>query len=251
MKIQLFSDLHVEFGHDYVPQWDGESEILLLAGDIHLAKKAENYSAFLMKLSSQGWDRIFLIAGNHEAYNYDYDKMLKEMPTIAATAGVEFLENDVVELTSDINLIAGTMWTDLSDPQVALMAKYEMNDYRIIRKLTRKLTPEDTTQMFFKFRDLLDNSLDPFKKNIVMTHTAPHEMSGAKEYKGDALNAAYYTDMSEHMPLVHTWIHGHMHNTSKYKVGDCQVLANPYGYHGGGYDMVNPDFDHGGMSFKV
>jgi len=32
----------------------------------------------------------------------------------------------------------------------------------------------------------------------------------------------------EHKPNV--WIHGHLHNTTLYKIGDTRIICNPLGY---------------------
>lgn len=259
MKFQLFSDLHAEFEHDYVPQWDGESEYLLLAGDIHITRKIDDYTAYMNKITSQGWKKVFFIAGNHEAYGSVYQQSITDLESIAEETGATFLNNDTISLGEDIYLIGGTMWTDLSGP-AGFFAEIQMNDYQRVKWYDgtdyHAMRVKNTTEMFFTFQAYLSGERERLPANakiVVMTHTSPHAGSGALEFKGDMLNAAYFTDMSghmsEHMPY---WVHGHMHNSSNYTTEEgTTVLCNPFGYHGQGYDLRNKDFDLLGVSFIV
>lgn len=246
MKFQLYSDLHLEFAHNTVPVWDGESDYLLLAGDIFVTKRPKSYSYILEDMAEAGgWKHIYLIAGNHEFYNNEWFKTLTVLEELDVE-GVTFLNNEFVVLDGVV-LFGGTMWTDLSDVVSAMHAQLRMNDYLIIRRNTRTLTAPDTTKEFETFKEALTDTLDFFTETpvVVMSHMAPHELSGATEYKGSELNAAYFTDMTEFMakPNLVAWVHGHMHNSSDYTVEGCRVMANPYGYHGQGFKEVNPNFD--------
>jgi len=259
MKFQLFSDIHAEFGHDFVPAWDGESSYLLLAGDIGLCSQYSAYKEFLLKCTTQGWEKVFIIAGNHESYGQVFQKSIEMMNNVEEDTGVIFLNNTCVPLGSDLVLIGGTMWTDLSSPVAGNAAQFNINDYRKIKWFDGKnyfrINAQITTKMHFQFRDFLTKTLDSLESEtraIVMTHTAPHITSSLEYYKCDALTMAYYTDMSSFFgPKVLTWVHGHMHNSSDYTIKGTRVLANPHGYYGFGYDERNPEFDKKGIGFEA
>jgi len=53
------------------------------------------------------------------------------------------------------------------------------------------------------------------------------------------------------MPYVDLWLHGHVHDSFDYQVGQCRVVANPAGYvlnrryaiDPSEYEFENPAFD--------
>lgn len=49
-------------------------------------------------------------------------------------------------------------------------------------------------------------------------------------YNGNQLNAAFVSDLSDLIPGVDLWLHGHVHDSFDYSVGRCRVVANPAGY---------------------
>jgi hypothetical protein len=75
---------------------------------------------------------------------------------------------------------------------------------------------------------------------VVVTHHAPHPGSIDKQYAGSVLNPGFCSDLSDLIwdcqPCM--WVHGHMHNSARYLVGDTQIVCNPRGY-----GSENPSFD--------
>jgi hypothetical protein len=79
-KIKVVSDLHLEcceHGHG-IPDL-GKGEVLILGGDILCARHFKKngplnriYSDFLNKCV-QNFDEVLYLAGNHEAYGYNYE----------------------------------------------------------------------------------------------------------------------------------------------------------------------------------
>ena len=65
---------------------------------------------------------------------------------------------------------------------------------------------------------------------MVITHHGPHPLSVHPRYAGDPVNAAFVSDLSELLPKADLWLHGHVHDSFDYKVGNCRVVANPLGY---------------------
>ncbi|MCX4026142.1 hypothetical protein [Spartinivicinus marinus] len=66
-------------------------------------------------------------------------------------------------------------------------------------------------------------------------------MSAPAHKREDITTAAYVSDLEililRHQPTC--WIHGHLHNSVDYKLGNCRILCNPKGYPG----EENPHFD--------
>jgi Icc-related predicted phosphoesterase len=67
---------------------------------------------------------------------------------------------------------------------------------------------------------------------VVVTHHLPHARSVPARFKGDLLNAAYASDLSqvieEQQPAL--WVHGHTHDSAEYLIGNTRVICNPRGY---------------------
>ena len=78
---------------------------------------------------------------------------------------------------------------------------------------------------------------DPFDgTTVVITHHTPSPKSVHPRYAGDALNAAFSSNL-EHLMIGSKapalWIHGHTHDSYDYVVNGCtRVVANPRGYTG-------------------
>jgi Icc-related predicted phosphoesterase len=79
------------------------------------------------------------------------------------------------------------------------------------------------------------------EKVVIATHHAPSECSSALKFRNDPVTAGFASNLEKFAEeYVDLWIHGHMHNNSWYKIGNCQVIANPRGYKP---PIENPNFD--------
>ena len=259
MKVKVVSDLHLEcceHGHG-VPDL-GEGEVLILGGDILCARHFKKdgplrkvYGDFLKKCADNfAW--VLYIAGNHEAYGYNYEgtwDVLKEnLPE-----GIHLMEDSVVKI-SDWVFIGSTFWTDFRNENALEMmeAAQCMNDYKVIRITPkyRKMNPDDTLSFHKKSKQFLLDQLELFKnqKIWVLTHHGPSYQSVHEKFKrGGIANGAYVSDLDglilDH-PEIQVWSHGHTHTSFDYKIGDCRVVCNPRGYYNGYNNAdLNIDFD--------
>ena len=148
-----------------------------------------------------------------------------------------------------MNFIGTTLWTDfeiLGDPRLAgYQCQQVMMDYKKIRKLPgySKIRSLDTA-LYHKFaKSWLEKELERLEgqKNIVVTHHGPSMQSVPAYYQEDIITSAYVSDL-EQLILAYqpnAWIHGHLHNSSDYRIGKTRVLCNPKGYS----SELNLDFD--------
>jgi Icc-related predicted phosphoesterase len=67
---------------------------------------------------------------------------------------------------------------------------------------------------------------------VVVTHHGPQWLSVHPRYRADLLTAAFVSDLSalimDFQPNL--WVHGHVHSSFDYSVGQTRVLCNPHGY---------------------
>ena len=108
MKIQLYSDLHIEFiGHYTIPKLD--SDLIVLAGDIDVGMHGIEWAEELTKIHKKP---VIYIAGNHEYYKHDYFELTQSFRNYAAQYDkLHFLEKDELIIGS-VRILGTTLWTN-------------------------------------------------------------------------------------------------------------------------------------------
>lgn len=259
MKVRVISDLHLEMceqGHG-VPDL-GEGNVLILGGDIlcarHFKKDGALHKVYddFLEQCVQNFDEILYIAGNHEAYGYNYEgswEVLKE----SLPSKVNLLENDFMKI-KDWIFIGATLWTDFRNENALEMmeAAQCMNDYKTIRITPkyRKMNPEDTLGFHKNSKNYIHQKLEEFKdENVwILTHHGPSYQSVHEKYRTAGIaNGAYVSNLDDFIldhPQIKYWSHGHTHESFDYYIGNCRVLCNPRGYYNG-YNTrgLNPNFN--------
>ena len=234
MKIQLASDLHLEFLARRFPgeriiQPAAGADLLVLAGDIHNSTLA--VGAF------DDWPvPVLYLAGNHEFYGNTWQKTRDELRSSCAGTNITFLDNDAIEFNG-VRFLGCTLWTDFrlagyTQSQNMNAVEQGLNDYYVIHKQLGVLRAQDTLENHEQSRCWLEAELaKPWAgKTVVVTHHGPHPNSIHPRYVGDRINAGFVSDLT---PLLHKtdlWLHGHVHDSFDYQVDRCRVVANPAGY---------------------
>ena len=264
MIIHLVSDLHLEFGYQEMPGGD----VLILAGDICEARTLRTdfhktklinrvpgafkaYDFFYSECVK--YKKVFMVMGNHEHYHGDvnrsYDIIRK---TFKHLSNLYVMDNEV-RVIDDITFVGGTLWTDMNkkDPSTLYSIKGVMNDFRIIKNSSRKVTfkdeakkfhervalfcPEDTVEDHKAMITFIDETTkDSTKKYVVVGHHSPSKASTHPRYKEEwMMNGAYSSDLSEFIldrPQIKLWTHGHTHDPYDYMIGSTRIVCNPRGY---------------------
>jgi len=241
MKIQLFSDLHLEF-EGYQVSLDS-ADVLVFAGDIEVGL---NGVRWLEALETN--KPIIYVLGNHEYYKNTYPKLISEIKQEISKSNIHFLENECVEIDG-VNFHGCTLWTNFElfgDPKIAgYESQQVMTDFKKIRRFPgySKLRAIDVSMIHNKSLKWLANSLaNSGGANVVVTHHAPSIKSVLERYKTDIITSAYASNLEDFITEFNPdlWLHGHVHNSSDYKIGGCRVVCNPRGYKG----EFNPDFEN-------
>jgi len=235
MKVQVASDLHLEFLGKLFP---GErlispapdADLLVLAGDIANGIEA-------IKLFRDWPVPVLYLAGNHELYGHSIEQVRIDLRKAAHGTRITFLDNDTADF-GGVRFLGSTLWTDYrlerNRTQRELMehAELRLSDHFSISCSDGKFTTAKALAEHELARAWLTRELDsPYDgKSVVVTHHGPHRLSVHPRYVGNPVNAAFVSDLSELLPKVDLWIHGHVHDSFDYKVGNCSVVANPSGY---------------------
>lgn len=275
MKIQLVSDLHLEFSDINIQNQNG-ADVLILSGDICVAQDfhdhpmpatpytpeiirtlgsrqflAQQFRDFFKRVSFQ-FPHVIYVMGNHEHYGGKFDCSASYMQhefTTMGLANVHLIDNSMKEING-VHFVGGTLWTDMNNYDALTLYNIEhmMNDFRVIRIANqnfKKFLPKRAAEEHFKTKMYIDvvlRDLPDDAKVVVVGHHAPSHLSIAEKYKQDQLmNGGYASNLSEFIldhPKIKVWTHGHMHQCFDYVIGDTRVICNPRGY-----NDENPAFD--------
>jgi len=227
VRINYFSDVHLEFGRQEHP--DNDADIVIAAGDIGIGRQGVNWLKNIEK-------PVIYIAGNHEFYTHEYKRTLNMLRNSCADSNIYFLEKNVLYLDG-VRFLGCTLWTDLlaAGEEKAKELGMRLNDFRTIRFKNESFDQANFTQLHRRSRLWLENELEnPYDgKTIVITHHAPLRWSW-KETNNDLKKIAYCNnlDLLFEKHDITAWFHGHIHSINDYKISGTRVLTNTRGYHG-------------------
>jgi len=238
------SDLHLEFGElDVAVGEDEQNTTLVLAGDIGIAHQPDVYVGFFTKMSNR-FKHIIYIMGNHEHYRGKFPLTLSILQDkLKSLSNVSVVDKDTV-IVDGVAFVCATLWTDFDggNPMSMWYAKTGMNDFKLIRTgpksepWRRKFGPEDAFVDFTHAKDFIFKEIPKQKEMgnsvMVVTHHAPSHESSAPEWRNADTAGAYASVLVDEILAAEpdVWVHGHMHSTSDYMIGNTRILANPFGY---------------------
>ena len=107
MKIQVISDLHLEF-HNPLPELAEGADVIVCAGDL------APIGSGAVRYASEEWadaGHILYVPGNHEFYGTDIDRARKQLAEECATHGITLLDPDAIVIDA-VHFICATLWTD-------------------------------------------------------------------------------------------------------------------------------------------
>ena len=247
MKVQIFSDLHVDVAPIKPIKILDEVDAVIVAGDTcEGAVQAFEHLRRFVPLPIP----VLMVLGNHEYYRRFIPEELALARDIASNSNVHLLDNDAVVL-GGIRFIGATLWTDYrvfdEARQVLAMSACAggLNDHRLIGFQKRpwlRFRPQQALQLHQHSRFYLEEVLGTAfaGPTVVITHHAPHRGSIHPRFANDVLTAAFVSDLA---PVIEAyqpalWVHGHVHHSFDYMVGATRVLCNSHGYGG-----ENPEFN--------
>lgn len=268
MKLQIMSDLHMEFRDPPVIKNAG-ADALVLAGDICLAyhlhrhpitnlmhnnaengNKAARYRHFFEQVSHE-FETVYYVMGNHEHYSGRWNDTANWLREALEPWNNIILMDDTWINVGNTRIIGTSLWTSLNnqDPLTMMHVKGNMNDYYSITiersGVYHKLRPIDTFNAHQRAVEFIKEGVRGWDGDVVVLgHHAPSKQSIHERYANQyQMNGAFVSDLDDYIidhPSIKLWVHGHVHNPWDYKIGDTRIVCNPYGYPGEQTDF-NPE----------
>lgn len=233
MRLHILSDLHQEFGEVPVPRVD--CDCVVLAGDV--STKTNGLKWILRNFTDMP---VIYLCGNHEYYGENYPSLLDKLRDMACGTNVHVLENEAVTI-SGIRFFGCTLWTDMAlmgDWELGCMAAGAvMNDYKRIRNSTlgyKRLSPRTTRHAHLVSVQAMRAFLEAgdSRSSVIITHHAPSLRSLPDHRRSEEISCAYASDLEsliiQYQPQL--WVHGHIHHSNDFQIGETRVLANPRAY---------------------
>jgi len=245
MKIQAFSDLHLEFKPAdvelelWIPDISPQANVVVLAGDI--ATRPELAAAYLKTIPQR--IPVVYILGNHEYY-YNHlgiaSKYREAVNEINATreTPIHFLDNESACI-DNVLFFGSTLWTDFDKQRAILSALQVMNDFDLIHLEANScelINPYDIILLYRKavqdLRTFFRVTRDPAQKRIIVTHHSPSFSLVDNTFRESIINGCYFSDLDslidEESPDF--WIYGHCHRHKVSEVYRTVTICNPLGY---------------------
>ncbi|MGJ9416735.1 metallophosphoesterase [Massilia sp. CMS3.1] len=258
MRIQLFSDLHLERYPAFQPEIAPGIDVVVLAGDIGSYQPGsrltgtdfglERFAPALGVTKAQ----VLFIPGNHEFDGLDFNVTYERLRATCARLGIVWLDRETVVI-DHVRFVGTTLWSDFD----ALASGHELTKQlqlrdKAIRAANYYLSKNTTLRhgepvladgwraMALDCQAWLRAALaEPFDGvTVAVTHFAPSLKSADPRYGVTPGTAGFCNSLDALLPLAGLWMHGHLHCLNDYvatgvengRPWSCRVVANPLGY---------------------
>ncbi len=240
MRIQILSDLHLEFEGNSIPPLAPEADAIILAGDLapvcthRIAEIAERWSAA---------GHILYVPGNHEFYGSEIGEARQELAQACGRYGITLLDPGAITI-GGVRFIGATLWTDFrldggasGEAWAHIEVGRALSDFvGAIRLGHGFLSTYETARRHSQERAFIERELEAVRHSdhaaVVITHHAPSPKCIRPQFEHSRLNPGFASDLDKLIERFQPrlWIHGHMHSRIEEMLGETRVVANPYGY---------------------
>lgn len=246
MKIQVFSDVHLEAYHDPAMIWNfvkPKAKVAVVAGDIHSRK----FELAVAEIATK-FEQVICVMGNHEWYGRD----ISWRPDVSMMPpNVHVLDRGTYEYKDTI-FIGVTLWTDFKgqNPIVRHACRDMINDFRVIRcnDYQSRFGTTEAIDLHMKDRAFIKMMVEKYrnydnKKIVVISHFMPSYQCVHPKWKAnpgtDTLNWYFSAQCDDLLAMegINLWICGHTHDTIDSKFYGTRLVCNPLGY-----PKENPDY---------
>jgi hypothetical protein len=239
MRLQLFSDLHLEFSGGWFPKAAPDATHLVLVGDVG------HEPDWILQFGD--WPvPVIYVPGNHEYDKADYDDTRIEIQEVCAQAGLLLLDRSTLEIvdpedsTRTIRFVGTTRWCDFDLLGKGQRDRCMESAQRYLRhtgvsRYGRMLDAAGVRDIGLLEREWLETTLqEPFNgPTVAITHFGPSGKSCDPRYGLAPGTASFCNADDDLFQYVDLWLHGHLHCPHDYKIDNARktrVVCNPRGY---------------------
>ena len=242
MIIKYFSDLHMEFmdRHDqmnFIDHLIGDDtpDIMVCAGDLAVGKETIKWLGYIDK---EVQVPFIFVSGNHEYYSGQKSVLDEEFRQAQKNfKNVHILIQDTFKHMG-ITFAGSSGWWDTP-------MKHHLNALNDFSRIYDIRVNSNGTDWGIADRRFFEKTLQTTERVICVSHNAPSWKSILPQFMNSDINECFANKwdkmIRKHQPIA--WIHGHMHNTIEYRIGETEIMCNPYGYDG---HETNDDFSWNG-----
>lgn len=235
-RMQYMSDLHLE-RTQYQLAIPRAADTLILAGDIGRFCDFEAYAAFIRR-QCDSFDRVLLVAGNHEFYGSSREEGLRAAETLVADPSMDdklvFLNRTRYAIPGheEVVVLGCTLQSHIGPDCTRLS-----NDFRRIGGWTvEKHNAEHRRDLDWLRQSLKEIAqAEPEKRVVIVTHYAPaFERTCHPQHERNAASPCFCSDTLsalrgwEGADQVVYWVFGHTHWNARFECGGTTVVSNQY-----------------------
>ncbi len=235
MKIQICSDLHLEFkkNKDWLQKNPliPKGEILIIAGDTYHLDKNFAKLDFIQKVS-QEFEKVYIVPGNHEYYGgYDVSNSLDTM--CKQVKDNVFIVNNYQAEIKGVTFIFSTMWSRVEKNIFEI--EHGVTDFFKIKFQEKQFTANHFNQIHEASFQFISKAVQSKGKKVVITHHLPTYDCMSKEFKKSVFNEAFCVEKKEFILKneIDYWIFGHSHrDLGEVTIASTKIVSNQLGYVG-------------------
>lgn len=219
MKVQIYSDLHIERKKKYL-KIKKLADILILAGDINNieSKRFDNFFKYLIECE---YKYIIYVLGNHEFYcKSTYDKTLeKYREYFDQYDNIFLLENNKITIDG-YTFLGSTFWSKCEKDIIK-----ELNDFYF-------MSYEKYLELNKTAEEYIFSNIDNDTINVLITHFPLINKNIAHpKYSESILNNYFSNNMLHKMnDKIKICIHGHTHFSCDFIYNNIRFISNQCGY---------------------
>jgi predicted phosphodiesterase len=224
MKIQILSDIHLDFSknfnfmRNFLENQKCKADVLILAGDTmpFVDRKKIHKIYNLMK----DYDIVLEIPGNHEYYH---------SPIVPENFKYKEIDGNIIRLNNEVythcsvRFICSTLWS-----HTTVTSSEFLNDFIVIKNMTVM----EYNRLHDECRRFIKESKkeDWDGKTVVITHHLPSWKCIHDNFLDNPINDCYASHCEDLLEGVDLWVHGHSHNPYDQIINGTRVVRNPLGY---------------------
>jgi Icc-related predicted phosphoesterase len=221
LKIQLISDLHLEFhrdhGREFISELPVVGDVLVIAGDMcPILDGTDTWRSAMVALLEK-FPHVVYVPGNHDYFGSSFAAVGDFLPMFARGRNMSVLVNQR-RIIQGVPFIGTTLWYGAETHGMLSCDAYNIADSQLIHPMN------------MLGREFLAAEVQA--DDVVVTHHLPSYGSVAPQFVGSDLNVFFVSDcediISARRPQL--WLHGHTHTSCDHVVCDTRVVCNPHGY---------------------